>query len=994
MKLRPPLDKVLIGGIILIIMSIAVSVILARSIFNSYKENTQLVNQSKEVFLLSEKLLFNAELTFSTLKNYANSDSIADYSQIIKTDSITRKDLIAFKKIVGQNEEQKQQIDTLGKTIDQYILFSSTLLNDIIAGKKVKVLTSLNNEDTKSKLHTIEKLVFQLQKTDAALLASHRLVHDENATKNRIVVFVLVLLIIFLLVMISLRFRHNYKSFSQKELIESENKYRLLVESAPDAMVIYQNGKIAYVNSRTVQMMKANSKDDLIGKSVLEFIYPDQRDFVLSRMQQILSTRVPLPIAEEKFICFDGSLIEVEVKSIPIKFNGEIAAQAIIRDISERKKAENLLKASEERYRSIITASPDGVVITDLQGKCLIASPVAQKIYGVNEEDIIGSLITDFIVAADRERAQSNLALMFQGVMTGPGEYLGIHQSGSFFNMEANAEFIKDEKGHPQQIVFIIRDITRRKKEAAIIIKNEKSLNEAQRIGKIGSWEFNHQTGELIWSDQLFEIVQRDPKIFQPSFEYFFEMLLPEEADMVKAAFENSIKNHHKYDNVHKVVLPNKGIKYLHQQGETIYDEAGNPLVSIGTTQDITDVKREEEKLAKTNRLFLFISMINQMIVRTTNELTLFEEVCKIAVTVGHFKMAWVGKIDQVTSLVCPIVHAGDERGYLALLNNISLIKEKPESKGPTARSILERKYVVCNDIENDPAMKMWKEAALVRGFYSSISLPVLKFGNAIGTISIYAGVKDFFDETEIALLEEVTSNISFALEIFEKEAERKIATDKIRALTAHILNIREEERKRIGREIHDDLGQQLTAIKMDVAWLGKKIPAESELLQTKISNINNLLDASNKAVRRILNELRPGILDDYGLLGALEMLNTQFEKSTGIIVDFVTNVAELKLPVPAAICIFRVFQEAFTNITKYAEANSVTSSLTVLDGHILINIDDDGKGFDPTTIKSKKSFGLVGMKERVFSLGGSFEVNSSPDKGTRIIISLPLEPR
>lgn len=133
-------------------------------------------------------------------------------------------------------------------------------------------------------------------------------------------------------------------------------------------------------------------------------------------------------------------------------------------DITKRKKAEDALKASEERYRSILTASPDEITITDLEGKILLVSPAALSMLGCNtEEEILGRKITDFIIPEDRKLALTNLSLMFQGIMTGPGEYHGLRSDGGIFNMEANAEFIRDNNGQPVEIVFIVRDITLRK---------------------------------------------------------------------------------------------------------------------------------------------------------------------------------------------------------------------------------------------------------------------------------------------------------------------------------------------------------------------------------------------------------------------------------------------------------------------------------------------------------------------------------------------------
>ncbi|MBK8090114.1 MAG: hypothetical protein IPK31_20565 [Chitinophagaceae bacterium] len=152
-------------------------------------------------------------------------------------------------------------------------------------------------------------------------------------------------------------------------------------------------------------------------------------------------------------------------------------------------------------------------------------------------------------------------------------------------------------------------------------------------------------------------------------------------------------------------------------------------------------------------------------------------------------------------------------------------------------------------------------------------------------------------------------------------EEEVKQTSLQMRQLTGHLQTIREEERKRIGREIHDELGQQLTAIKMDVAWINKKTPNEAGLIKTKLGNIITLLDGSNLSIRKILNELRVGVLDDYGLIDALEWQETSLLKNTGIPIFFHSNETVLKVEEPLATCMFRVFQESLTNITRYAEA-------------------------------------------------------------------------
>lgn len=237
-----------------------------------------------------------------------------------------------------------------------------------------------------------------------------------------------------------------------------------------------------------------------------------------------------------------------------------------------------------------------------------------------------------------------------------------------------------------------------------------------------------------------------------------------------------------------------------------------------------------------------------------------------------------------------------------------------------------------------------------------------------------------------------IQCNIRDITERKKTEAEIKSTNEQLRQLTVHLQNIREEERKRIGREIHDELGQQLTAIKMDIAWIDKKIPEESSIIKTKLKNVVTLLDGSNLSIRKILNELRSDILENHGIIDALKWQGRQFTANTGIPLVFSSSETVLNVEASIGTCLFRVFQEALTNITRYAEAKKVISSLNYSDDVIKLEIEDDGKGFDTVLSNEKITYGNLGMRERVASLNGKFELLSSPGNGTKIIITIPFK--
>ncbi len=235
-----------------------------------------------------------------------------------------------------------------------------------------------------------------------------------------------------------------------------------------------------------------------------------------------------------------------------------------------------------------------------------------------------------------------------------------------------------------------------------------------------------------------------------------------------------------------------------------------------------------------------------------------------------------------------------------------------------------------------------------------------------------------------------IQCNIRVITESKKTAADIKNANDQLRQLTAHLHDILEEERTRIGREIHDDLGQQLTAIKMDVVWIDKKISGDLTTVKSKLKNINTLLDSSNLSVRNILNELRPAVLDNYNLINALEWQGHQFTENTGIPLTFSCAAEKFNLDPQVSISLFRIFQEAITNIKKYAAAKKVTVVLAHSDDMLVLKIKDNGKGFNTEILKTQQSFGILGMKERVTAAKGKFELISSPGKGTKIIISIP----
>lgn len=230
--------------------------------------------------------------------------------------------------------------------------------------------------------------------------------------------------------------------------------------------------------------------------------------------------------------------------------------------------------------------------------------------------------------------------------------------------------------------------------------------------------------------------------------------------------------------------------------------------------------------------------------------------------------------------------------------------------------------------------------------------------------------------------------------EVKRKTAEVMFSNEQLRKLAAHFQNVQEEEQKRIAREIHDELGQQVTSLKMDVSWIKKKIIAAGmeEQFMTRLNQMTELLDASVKTVRRISSGLRPGVLDDLGLIAALDWQSKEFERKFSIPVQLVSTQKSLDIPSDIATGIFRLYQESLTNVARHAQAQQVVASIEVEDGELVLKVSDNGKGFDTSNKNGHpKTLGLLGMNERVLMMKGKLDISSTPGKGTTVTVKVPL---
>jgi len=238
----------------------------------------------------------------------------------------------------------------------------------------------------------------------------------------------------------------------------------------------------------------------------------------------------------------------------------------------------------------------------------------------------------------------------------------------------------------------------------------------------------------------------------------------------------------------------------------------------------------------------------------------------------------------------------------------------------------------------------------------------------------------------------------SLILELGIDITKRKIAEDELKESREQLRNLYthqqlavEAERTKIAREIHDEFGTILTALNIDLSWLGKKLPGDQHVLIERISKDVELINSAIKVVQRISSELRPGVLDYLGLSSAVEWQVKEFGNRTGIDWDIAIDMTITDLDKDISIALFRILQESLTNVARHAEASKIRVNLVETDSILTLDVTDDGKGISEEQLSDPRSLGILGMRERVHYLGGDINIKAAPDKGTTVTVRVPL---
>jgi PAS domain S-box-containing protein len=649
----------------------------------------------------------------------------------------------------------------------------------------------------------------------------------------------------------------------------------------------------------------------------------------------------------------------------------------LIEEVQERQRAEESLR----KQAQLLELAQEAIIVRDLDSRVVFWNRGAEETYGWPREQAMGQVTHTLLKTrfpSSREEVDQDLFQTGQWY----GELVHSRADGEEIVVASRMVVQRNDEGVPVAILEVDRDVTaRRRVEEALKNERQRLLSVLERIPARVA---------LLRPDHSFAYVNGEfiRRFGEPGSKRCYEVAgqqNPCEECQAIAVFQTG------QPVVWEWAGPDAHIYQMYDY--PFMDTDGSPLV-LEMGVDITARKQAEEQTKSLGRMYRMLSKANEAIVRVTDKNELFRRICRLMMEEGDFRLAWIGLVDQDTRLVKAATKYDLSDEYV---QSIAIpVDDVPESRGPTGTAAREGRYDVCNDIATDPRMAPWREQALARGFQSSAAFPLKVGSKVVGVLSVYDDRAGFFTYDEIALLEALADNLSFALEFLARDAQRRLVEDilqesevRLRYLTSQLLHAQEKERCYLALELHDDLGQSLMVLKMQLRAIEKMVPPEQWRTKEECAHSLNYLNGVIDSVRRLARNLRPSVLDDLGLAAGLRVLGEEFCKYHEIELSLEMDDIEGLFSRDEEINLYRIFQETLTNIAKHAQARQVSLVIRRSPDGVLFQVTDDGVGFDLDQIlvrdPAKKGLGLAALKERVHILGGSLTIKSQEHRGTEI---------
>jgi PAS domain S-box-containing protein len=709
----------------------------------------------------------------------------------------------------------------------------------------------------------------------------------------------------------------------------NEDDYRLMFENNPAPMWV--------INHETMQFLDVNhaavrqygyTREEFLSMTAIDIRPDDEKEKFIGTERPM--SEVPKYYGIWKHERKDGTIIHMEMFSNWLMFHGQQARLVFGNDVTALMDAKNAIRASHDQYRALFEQASDPIMVTDFKGKFIDVNTSFCDMFGYTKEELQQMHVRDMIDPEDLKLKPMRFDLLAAGEHIF-SERRMIKKDGTVILVEANVKKCMDDR-----VIAIARDITERKRIGDLLLK-EKNLSDSIIKSLPGIFYLIDADGNHIrWNKNLETVSGYAPAEIPAQGHMIADADLEKVKETVIRVFEEG------YAAVEARAKTKDGrlIPYLFT-GVAIEYEDKPCLIGVGI--DISSQKEAQETIHLSNERY-------DMVAKATNDAIWDWDLITNQVTRNSKRLETL------------FGYKGWEAGEVD--------KQWNRAAHPQDWVEVTRKR---NLLLTDPSQNYWEdEYRFLRtdGEYAYVydRAYILRDENGMAVRMIGAS-------------QDITERKKAEAELKEKNAELK-------KLSAYLQDVREKERKYIAREIHDELGQLASALKIDIDWLNIKFTGLEESVQKRIDHANRTIEVLISTVRKIASSLRPSILDDFGLIAALQWHCNEFQLLNGIQCKFEVGFDDKGLALEIKTELFRMAQESLTNVMRHSGATRVRVSLTEDAKHIYLTVTDNGKGFD--TGQQKNTLGLIGLRERAQSVKGQLNVTSEPGKGTVVSAVIP----
>ena len=730
----------------------------------------------------------------------------------------------------------------------------------------------------------------------------------------------------------------------RKQAEEALRLAKFSMDRAADAVYwIDAQAKVLDVNE-AASLMLGYSKEELCAMTVHDLSPDFQADIWPGFWAE--TQRRGTMVVETAHRAKNGRLIPVEVSVNYLSYEGKEYHCAFVRDITERKRAEEALRESEERFKAVVTNSPALVFLKDTEGRYLQVNRRFEDSFHVANRDLVGKTDQDIFPPEQAAAFRANDRKVLEAGRPMEFEEVVLHDDGPHTSIVVKFPLL-NAQGECYALCGIVTDITERKRageelrrsEAFItsVVENLPNMIFVKDAKDLKFVRFNKAGEDLLGQSREVLIGKSD-----------YDLFPKEEADFFTENDRQVLASGCLLDIPEEPIeTKHQGLRILHTKKIPICDDTGEPQYLLGISEDITDWKRAEMAQKESEERYRRI----------------FENAAE-----GIFQTTLDGKYVAVNPALARTYGYDSPDDMIAGITNIaSQLYVDPGRRDEFIRLIQAQ-----GEVTGFEALVYRKD-----GSFIWIAENVRALRDPAGVLVGYEG-----------MVENITER---------KLAERRLldTLDQVRTLSGRLTTVQEEERTRIARELHDELGVRLTCLKIDLSRLHTMMSEGAgagarKKAGNKIRSMVEQIDTTIASVQRLVTELRPAVLDDLGLVAAIEWQCQDFQKRTGIPCTCVTSADDIAMEPERATALFRICQEALTNTARHAQATAVTIKLESRSDFLQLVVADNGVGIPDTKVSNRRSLGLLGMKERVALFGGEITIQSNPGKGTTITACLP----